>query len=114
MVAPLAAVSLAVDVASSITSALSPQKPATGSNAKMRATAEDFETVYLNSMFQQMFAGVDGEGPFGGTTGTGPWRSMLTDEFAKSFVKKGGIGIADHVYASLLAKQEAANPTVKP
>jgi peptidoglycan hydrolase FlgJ len=76
-------------------------------NAKARAAAEDFEAVFLNSMFSQMFTGMDGEGPFGGGKEMGVWRSLLTDEYSKSFAKKGGIGIADHVYASLLAHQEA-------
>lgn len=75
--------------------------------AKARAAAEDFETVFLNSMFSQMFTNVDGEGPFGGSQSTGVWRSFLTEEYAKSFVKKGGIGIADEVYRTLLAQQEA-------
>jgi Rod binding domain-containing protein len=34
------------------------------------------------------------------------WRSFLTDEYAKSFAKSGGIGIADHVYSALLEIQE--------
>jgi len=76
-------------------------------NAKARAAAEDFEAVFLNSMFSQMFTSMDGEGPFGGGKEMGVWRSLLTDEYSKSFAKKGGIGIADHVYASLLAHQEA-------
>jgi flagellar protein FlgJ len=75
--------------------------------AKARATAQDFEAVFLNSMFQQMFTGLESEGPFGGTPSTGPWRSFLTDEYAKSFAKSGGIGIADHVYNTLLSQQEA-------
>jgi Rod binding domain-containing protein len=58
-------------------------------------------------MFANMFTRVDGEGPFGGGTGTGVWRSFLTDEYAKTFAKSGGIGIADHVYRSLIAMQEA-------
>ena len=45
---------------------------------------------------QQMFTGI-GEGPFGGGGGAGVWRSFLTDEYAKTFAKSGGIGIADHV-----------------
>jgi len=57
-------------------------------------------------MFQQMFTGIDGEGPFGGNGATGVWRSMLTDEYAKSFAKAGGIGIADQVYRTLMAHQE--------
>ncbi len=74
--------------------------------AKAHAQAQDFEAVFLNSMFQQMFVGLDGEGPFGGSGATGMWRSFLTDEYSKAFAKAGGIGIADHVYRSLIAQQE--------
>jgi Rod binding domain-containing protein len=35
------------------------------------------------------------------------WRSLLTDQYAKSIAKSGGIGIADQVYRSLIAHQEA-------
>jgi peptidoglycan hydrolase FlgJ len=73
---------------------------------KARAAAEDFEAVFLNSMFNNMFTGIDGEGPFGGGAGVGVWRSFLTEEYAKSFAKKGGIGLADHVHRTLLAQQE--------
>jgi Rod binding domain-containing protein len=75
--------------------------------AKARAAAEDFEAVFLNSMFSQMFTNIDGDGPFGGSQATGIWRSFLTEEYSKSFAKKGGIGIADDVYRALLAQQEA-------
>ena len=76
------------------------------SKEKARASAQDFEAVFLNSMFQQMFTGLQGEGPFGGNGATGVWRSFLTDEYSKSFAKAGGIGIADQVYRSLIAQQE--------
>ena len=73
--------------------------------AKARATAQDFESVFLNSMFSQMFSGVN-EGPFSGGQAAGTWRSFLTDEYAKNFAKAGGIGIADSVYKELIAMQE--------
>ena len=73
--------------------------------AKAKASAQDFEAVFLNTMFQQMFAGV-GDGPFSGGQGAQVWRSFLTDEYAKSFVKAGGIGIAPQVERALLAQQE--------
>jgi Rod binding domain-containing protein len=76
-------------------------------NAKARASAQDFEAVFLNSMFQEMFTGIDGEGPFGGGAGTGVWRSFLSDQYARSFAKAGGVGIADQVYKELVAQQEA-------
>jgi Rod binding domain-containing protein len=72
---------------------------------KAKGAAQDFEAMFLNTMFQQMFTGVDGEGPFGGNGAVGIWRSFLTDEYAKSFAKAGGIGIANQVYSSLLAHQ---------
>jgi peptidoglycan hydrolase FlgJ len=75
---------------------------------KARAAAMDFEAVYLNSMFSQMFTGTDGQGPVGGGGATGVWRSFLIDQYARSFAHAGGIGIADNVYRSLLAHQEAA------
>jgi Rod binding domain-containing protein len=74
--------------------------------AKTKAAAQNFEAVFLNSMFAQMQTGISGDGPFGGSGATGVWRSMLTDEYAKSFAKSGGIGIADQVYKTLIAQQE--------
>lgn len=85
--------------------------------AKAKATAEDFEAVFLNQMFQHMFSGLEGEGPFGGGPGVGVWRSFLTDEYAKSFAKAGGVGIGDQVYRELIARQSAqavkAMPTAR-
>jgi Rod binding domain-containing protein len=75
--------------------------------AKAKSASQDFEAVFLNSMFQQMFTGIQGEGPMGGSGATGIWRSFLTDEYSKSFAKAGGIGIASQVYSALLAQQEA-------
>ena len=72
---------------------------------KTRAKAEEFEAMFLNSMFSQMTTGVKGDGPFGDTTGTGVWRSMLTDEYSKSFSKSGGIGISNDVFRSLILQQ---------
>jgi peptidoglycan hydrolase FlgJ len=74
--------------------------------AKAKTAAQNFEAVFLNSMFEQMYTGIDGDGPFGGSGATGVWRSMLTDEYAKNFAKAGGVGIADHVYKTLIAQQE--------
>src|ERR1043165_10303466 len=74
-------------------------------NPKARAAAEDFEAMFLNSMFSQMMTGIEGEGPFGGNQATGVWRSFLTNEYSKAFAKAGGIGLGKHVYSALIAKQ---------
>jgi flagellar protein FlgJ len=73
--------------------------------AKAKSASENFEAMFLNSMFQQMFTGIDGEGPFGGSGALKVWRSFLTDEYAKTFAKTGGLGIASHVYDQLLRQQ---------
>jgi Rod binding domain-containing protein len=75
--------------------------------AKAKANAQDFEAVFLNSMFQQMFSGIKGDGPMGSSAGTGAWRSMLVDEHAKAFAKSGGVGISDDVYRTLILQQAA-------
>jgi Rod binding domain-containing protein len=96
----------------STASAQTPVAAKGGSDAKARANANDFEAAFLSSMFQHMFTDTDGDGPMGGTTGVGPWRSFLTQEFGKAIVKKGGIGIADEVYRSLISHQAAKAATV--
>ena len=85
---------------------------ATGLNAKAWQAAQDFEAVFLNSMFSQMFTGIDGDGPFGGGQALGIWRSCLTDEYSESFAENGGIGIASDVYRTLMAQQEARSEAV--
>ena len=79
---------------------VSPEK-----QAKSKAQAQDFEALFLNSMFSQMTSGVKGDGPYGDTPGTGIWRSMLTDEYSKNFAKAGGVGISREVYRTLILQQ---------
>lgn len=78
----------------------------TPTKAKAMSAARNFEAVFLNSMFQSMETDIGGDGPFGGGGAGGVWRSMLTDQYARNFAKAGGVGIAAHVYQSLLAHQE--------
>jgi len=73
----------------------------------LRGKAEDFEAMFLNSMFSQMTAGIKGAGPFGDSPGTGVWRSMLTEQYSKSFAKSGGVGISNDVFRTLILQQAA-------
>jgi flagellar protein FlgJ len=81
------------------------QKVSPKAQAKAQSTATDFEAMFLNSMFSQMTSSLKGEGPFGDTTGTGVWRSMLTEQYSKSFAKAGGVGISTEVYRTLIVQQ---------
>lgn len=71
----------------------------------LRGKAQDFEALFLNSMFSQMTSGIKGDGPFGDTPGTGVWRSMLTEQYSKSFAKSGGVGISNDVFRTLILQQ---------
>jgi peptidoglycan hydrolase FlgJ len=82
-------------------------KDAQSVSDRAHAKAVDFEAMFLSSMFQQMFTDTGKEGPLGNGPGVGVWRTFLTTEFGKSFAKSGGIGIANQVYKSLMAHQEA-------
>lgn len=72
---------------------------------KAKAQSQDFEAMFLNTMFSQMTSNTKADGPFGNTTGTGVWRSMLTDQYSKSFAAAGGVGISKDVYRTLILQQ---------
>jgi peptidoglycan hydrolase FlgJ len=80
-------------------------KVPTAAQAKAKATATDFEGMFINSMFSQMTSGLKGDGPFGDTPATGVWRSMLTEQYSKNFAKAGGVGISDQVFRELIMQQ---------
>ena len=91
---------------SSIGDATSAQaQAALKTKGRTKAAAENFESVFLSNVFQNMFTGVDGDGPMGGSGALKVWRSFAIDQFAKSFAKQGGIGIASKVYDTLLKEQ---------
>ena len=54
-----------------------------------KKTAEDFESFFLSQMFENMFAGVSTEGPFGGGNSEKIFRSMMLDEYGKMISKNG-------------------------
>ena len=72
---------------------------------KSKAAAENFESMFLSNMLNEMFKGVDGDGPMGGAGALKVWRSFMIDQYAKTFAKSGGIGIAAKVYDTLLKQQ---------
>lgn len=104
MVAPVMAALSAASAVSETVEKLSPS-----ALKKIKNTAQQFESVFLTNMLEEMFAGIqEQEGPLG--TGAGPgqsaWRSMLTEEYANTIAKSGGVGVADHVQRELIALQE--------
>ncbi len=74
---------------------------------KAHAVAADFESVYVADAFKAMFKDVSVD-PLNGKSDNSneTWRDMMIDQYAKDFVKKGGIGIADGIAAELIKIQE--------
>jgi Rod binding domain-containing protein len=76
------------------------------SEAKAREAAEAFESFFLAQVLQNLYAGMPTDGPFGGGTSEGVYRSMLNTQYAKAITEAGGVGIADAVYREILKLQE--------
>ena len=88
-------------------------KVSPGAQAKAQTQAQNFEGMFLNSMFSEMTNGLKGDGPFGSTVGTGIWRSMQIEQYSKSFAKAGGVGIANEVYRTLVMQQAKVAGKIK-
>jgi flagellar protein FlgJ len=102
MVAPVMAALSAASAVAEVADKLSP-----AALKKTKDTAQQFESVFLTNMFEEMFAGVEEpEGPHSSGPGQKTWRSMLTEEYANTIAKAGGVGVADHVQRELIALQE--------
>lgn len=81
----------------------------TGSPEDVVKAAEEFEAVYLSTVFNSMFASIPTDGPFGGGSAEATWRSLLANQYAGEVSRKGGVGLASSVRAELVGIQEIAN-----
>lgn len=85
------------------------QAPNTTSNAareRAKETAKDFEAFFIGQFIETLTAGIRTDGAFGGGHGEKVFRSMLSQEYAKSISQIGGLGIADSVYQEIIKIQE--------
>ncbi|HRF07803.1 MAG TPA: rod-binding protein [Xanthobacteraceae bacterium] len=95
----------ALSAASAVAETVEKLSPA--ANRKIKETAQQFESVFLTNMFEEMFSGIqEQDGPLGAGPGQSAWRSMLTEEYANTIAKNGGVGVAEHVQRELIALQE--------
>jgi len=78
----------------------------TGDKSAVKAASKEFEAVFLNTMLQEMFTGLENGGTWGTGHGADAWQSLLIDEYARSISEAGGIGLAESVERELLRLQE--------
>jgi peptidoglycan hydrolase FlgJ len=77
--------------------------------AKLRAKANEFETMFASQMMAPMFETVEVDDTFGGGHGEEMFRSFLVNEYSKQITSRGSLGIANQVYTELLRAQETSH-----
>jgi peptidoglycan hydrolase FlgJ len=104
----LKAAGIAADAVSGIAKKISGTDP----HAKIKKTATEFETLFLEQMVDRMTKSEGTDGPLGENgTGGDVWRSMLSQEYAKQITKSGGVGISNQIMKSMIDLQ-AGNRSV--
>ena len=81
--------------------------------AEVDKTARDFERMALSQMLAMMETETDmSDSMFGGGAAERAFKPFLTEEYARGFSDRGGIGIATAVKREMLRLQEALkNPS---
>lgn len=76
-----------------------------GRDAELRAAATRLEAAFLAEMLKQ--AGFDGgrQGLGGGGPGEAQFASFLRVEHARLMAERGGIGLAEHLFRALAARE---------
>lgn len=76
-------------------------------DAVLRVRARELEGVFLAEMLRHAGVGKLPES-FGGGTGEDQFASFLREAQAKAIVRKGGIGLAEHLFEALKARADAS------
>ncbi len=93
-----------VEIAADSQAATRPPKAASSvQRAALMEKARALEASFLAEMLSH--AGLDAkDGTFSGGVGEAQFASFLRDEQAKAVVQHGGIGLAEHLFQSLLSR----------
>ena len=70
----------------------------------LRALSVEFESVFLAQMLKQTGLGEATPG-FDGGAGEDAFSGMLVEQQAKGMAARGGLGLAEHIFASLLRRE---------
>lgn len=81
-----------------------PPRLAPGRAEQLRTVAEEFEAAFLAEMLKSAGFGKARE-QFGGGVGEDAFASFIVREQATRMVAAGGIGLAEHIHAALLAHE---------
>ncbi len=74
--------------------------------SKLHKQAKELEAVLLSKMIEPMFPDGEDSDIYGGGHGSDIFRSMMIDEYGRTMVEAGGIGIAGSIEKDFLRKQQ--------
>ncbi len=94
--------------------ALGARAKTTRNGAEVDKTSRDFERMALSQMLAMMETDTDmSDSMFGGGSAERAFKPFLTEEYARGFSERGGIGLATAVKREMLRMQEAMQlPTI--
>ena len=72
--------------------------------ASLKKSCQDFEAVFIQSMFKAMRKTVPESGLFKDTNATEIYRDMLDQEVASSIARRQSLGLADQMYRQMEKK----------
>lgn len=81
--------------------------PAPDGNDRLMALARDLEASFLAEMLAHAGLG-ESRGGFGGGAGEEQFASMLRSEQARALAERGGIGLAETIFQSLVSRTETS------
>lgn len=77
--------------------------PPTDRQGQLRQASKELEVVFLSEMLKSAGFGKPPE-EFGGGAGEDQFSSFLVTQQAKAFAEQGGIGLAEHIFRTLEAR----------
>jgi Rod binding domain-containing protein len=87
-------------------SSITPSSSSALDAGKVKATAKEFEAVFVSEMLSHMFEGIEVDKEFGGGAGETMFRSMMVQEYGKQMTKGGGLGISDQIQKMMIQMQQ--------
>lgn len=80
--------------------------PAAARDATLRMRAQELESQFLAEMLRHAGAAQTPDS-FGGGIGEDQFASFLREAQASAIVRRGGLGLAEHIFLSLKARADA-------
>jgi flagellar protein FlgJ len=81
-------------------------KAAMNNPERAEKSAKEFEQVFLSTLLKPIFETLTMNNEFGGGSAEAVWQGFLVDEYARTLVDSGGLGLADSVMRELLKEQD--------